>query len=452
MNPVKALAQNKKEAARLSKVGMARNIRPGALAAVGVGAVAIGAHFMGGTGQERIDASRPQESGANSMGWIGTGIQSTIGSWAFDGNMPEGQVYEGVGAMSALLNMYNEPAALVGGAVGAATKSFQYLNPNSIHHMAVDAVQGQEFFSLGGDDALSKARKQADKARKHLKKTKATTKTGLPIPGQTREEYVQTIRDMEHEMDRRRDNEVRRRGQEAVDEQRRADRKRNRNRRPVPYRQDYRLEQNTTLSGARGADTLSQGGDRKQRERLEKTRAEAEQEARQNTRSNRVAGPVLQQTAEAEYRAKYGEGTSERVKTRRKAQSALDEARQAERDAERQRRKNRNSWGGRSKRLANSTLRRLPHATGTALGMVTGAAAGAVVQESINTAADRIAQVGTPGSTARSQDALRSRRVTRRGSSTGEGVNRYAGETRNLMTGETVLALHKTGGSGAVLT
>lgn len=94
------------------------------------------------------------------------------------------------------------------------------------------------------------------------------------------------------------------------------------------------------------------------------------------------------------------------------------------------------------------------------LGMAGAAAAGGYVAASVASVAknttDRLAQkvlqTGTPGSRLSQNNVMKSTGPrSRRDQSTTSSVNRYAGRSKNVMDGSTVLALHKTGGRGAVL-
>lgn len=82
--------------------------------------------------------------------------------------------------------------------------------------------------------------------------------------------------------------------------------------------------------------------------------------------------------------------------------------------------------------------------------VASGAAAVNLVDETVTRLAKKVMKTGTPGSNLSSNNVLDSqKRVKQTGPTT--GVSTYAGKSPNVMDGSTVLALHKTGGTGGVL-
>lgn len=80
------------------------------------------------------------------------------------------------------------------------------------------------------------------------------------------------------------------------------------------------------------------------------------------------------------------------------------------------------------------------------------AATASVIDRSTDRLAQKVLQTGTPGSRLSQNNMMKGNRSrSRRSQPTTSGVSRYAGRMQNVMDGSTVLALHKTGGRGAVL-
>lgn len=80
------------------------------------------------------------------------------------------------------------------------------------------------------------------------------------------------------------------------------------------------------------------------------------------------------------------------------------------------------------------------------------AAVANLADRAVTRVAKSVMRAGTPGTRLSKDNVLNTSRArTKRSSPTGPTVADHGGRMRNVMTGSTVLALHKTGGSGGVL-
>jgi hypothetical protein len=101
-------------------------------------------------------------------------------------------------------------------------------------------------------------------------------------------------------------------------------------------------------------------------------------------------------------------------------------------------------------RLGNAAYRSVGTAAAGAAGLASAAATIDVVDQTVTRLAKKVMKTGTPGSNLSSNNVLDSqKRMKQTGATT--GVSTYAGQGPGVMDGSTVLALHKTGGSGGVL-
>lgn len=443
-----AVAQAIAKAGQLATGGLGRNITTGQLGAAAAG-VGGSAYLLSGGGSQDLEGMTPTERAAAEASKIPSlspmPLLEEIGkTMAFgQGGLPQGQVFEGGGISDALVGFGTSAAGSAGIVAATGTIAYQFMNPNSITNMARQSVAGAEPFGMPQSQELQNARYQADLARTELERLQNTTKEAYGEAARKRARAQNEPRVGAKE----RDQLVRKRGQQAVNQAREADRQRHRKSRPVPYRRDYEIEQNKTLSGARGADTLNQAGDQAQRSRLEAIRHEAEEAERERqrqrrSRNNQTRGGL----AGIEGRRQYDRDIAATTQRVDDVESEIERIKKNTRDGG-----GKLTTKGLFQKWGNRAFRGSAGMVAPAIGFAVGTMVSQTITTGINTAADRIAAIGTPGERAARSNALAARKVTRRGSAVGDEVSSYAGNTRNLMTGETVLALHKTGGSGAVL-
>jgi hypothetical protein len=105
-----------------------------------------------------------------------------------------------------------------------------------------------------------------------------------------------------------------------------------------------------------------------------------------------------------------------------------------------------------AKSAGNALHRSMASMGAAALGTFAAAATASLIDRSTERLSKKVLNTGTPGSRLSQNNVLSgSQSRSRRGRATTSGVSRYAGRMNNTMDGSTVLALHKTGGRGAVL-
>lgn len=105
-----------------------------------------------------------------------------------------------------------------------------------------------------------------------------------------------------------------------------------------------------------------------------------------------------------------------------------------------------------AKGAGNFGFRSMKFAGSAAVGTAVAAATTGMISRSTKRLSKKVLNTGTPGSRLSNTNVMDSGGARRKRSQpTQSGVSRYAGRMQGTMDGSTVLALHKTGGRGAVL-
>lgn len=105
-----------------------------------------------------------------------------------------------------------------------------------------------------------------------------------------------------------------------------------------------------------------------------------------------------------------------------------------------------------TKKAGNALYRGMGGLGAVAAGTFAAAATTSIIDRTTERLAQKVMETGTPGSRLSQNNVLGNQGPrTKRSQPTDSGVSRYAGRMQNVMDGSTVLALHKTGGRGAVL-